>query len=103
MKRIGAGLDHAIHSGAGMHSIRGVLRAGGEPEFLQCIGKRKRHACAVVVVDVRRPVQRILDAITVTAGDGYIHAGSRVSSTGARLNGHPRKRDEVGDVPAVQR
>ena len=57
MKSVGTRFDHAIDSRARVHTVRGVLSAGGQAELLQRIGEWKGHARAVVVVDVRRAIQ----------------------------------------------
>src|SRR5215471_1829258 len=88
VKGIRTGFNDSVHCSPGVHTVRGILRASCEPELLQRVGKRERHARTVVVVDMGSAVQRILNPITVSACYRYIDARSRMSAAGSGLYRH---------------
>src|SRR5207302_102110 len=55
------------------------------------------------IAPVEGLLTHVLNAITITTGDGYVHTGSRMSAAGTSLYSHARKRNEVGYVAPVQR
>ena len=69
MKRIGAGFGHGVHCSGGAPTLRSVLRAHAQPEFLERIRKRKRHVLAKPCIQMRRPVQGVLDTEGGATGD----------------------------------
>ena len=104
MKRICAGLGHRIHRGCCVSAARCVLGTGDDSELLKRIWKWKRHVRPIIRIQMRRPIQVVLDAETQSAGNGDVHtAGHVISGRCTCLYRQTAQRDQIGNVPPVKR
>ena len=109
MELIGARLRYRVDLAARSPGpARGAHTAGLHLELLQCIRKRHWHRGPVIPVVVHRPIQGIHHAEILSTGYGDERTGrcSLIPALGggfSRLDCSARERDQVGDLPPLQR
>jgi hypothetical protein len=98
--RLGDRVDRA----ARLHAVGRREAARGDFDLLQCVGKRQRKVGPVVRVVVHGAVERVGQRERLSARDRDSRAARHaLVARYADLSGPAAQRNQVGDLPAVQR